>query len=251
MSICIFIYLYILKCILYTLAMSTLHPTYTPDIFNLSIPVIAVDIVLFTLYKDQLCVVLVPGRNEYTQGRLTLPGGIIGRGETLDEAADRILKRDTNIEKVFKEQLYTFSEHGRDDRWDVISCSYYTLVGTRAFLFSIDLTRVALLPYKEVSRNTVAYDHADIITYAYKRLKWKMEYTNVVKSILPPRFTLRELQNVYEIIFDKTFDKRNFRKKVLSLDLIHETEEYDTVNSKRPAKLFEFSDHELQIIGIL
>jgi ADP-ribose pyrophosphatase YjhB (NUDIX family) len=89
--------------------MSTLNPTYTDDIFSLSIPVLAVDIVLFTLYKEQLCVVLVPGRNEYTKGKLTLPGGIIGRGETLDGAADRILKRDTNIQDVYKEQLYTFS----------------------------------------------------------------------------------------------------------------------------------------------
>jgi ADP-ribose pyrophosphatase YjhB (NUDIX family) len=77
--------------------MSTLHPTYTDDIFNLSIPVLAVDIVLFTLYRDELCVVLVPGRNEWAKGRLTLPGGIIGRGEILDEAADRILERDTSI----------------------------------------------------------------------------------------------------------------------------------------------------------
>lgn len=96
--------------------MSTLHPEYTDDIFNLSIPVLAVDIVLFTVYKEQLCVVLVPGRNEWAHGKLTLPGGIIGRGETLEEAADRILKRDTNISEVYKEQLYTFSAKGRDDR---------------------------------------------------------------------------------------------------------------------------------------
>ena len=231
--------------------MSTLTPTYTDDIFNLSIPVLAVDIVLFTLYKDQLCVVLVPGRNEWAKGRLTLPGGIIGRGETLDVAADRILYRDTNISKVYKEQLYTFSAPGRDDRGDVISCSYYTLVGARAFLSQIDLTKVSLMPYTQVSKETVAYDHAEIIAYAYQRLKWKMEYTDVVKSILPEKFTLRELQEVYETIFDKPFDKRNFRKKILSLDMLDETPEYDTENSKRPAKLFKFSDKTLKIIGII
>ena len=231
--------------------MSTLNPTYTDDIFHLSIPVLAVDIVLFTLYRDELCVVLVPGRNEWTHGKLTLPGGIIGRWETLDEAADRILDRDTNITDVYKEQLYTFSWKDRDDRGDVISCSYYTLVGAQAFLSKIDLTRVVLMPYDEVSRDTVAYDHADIIAYAYQRLKWKMEYTNVVKSILPDRFTLRELQEVYETIFQKDFDKRNFRKKILSLDMLIETTEWDKENSKRPAKLYTFSDTELKIIGIL
>ena len=78
-----------------------------------------------------------------------------------------------------------------------------------------------------------------------------MEYTNVVKSILPEKFTLRELQEMYEIIFKKRFDKRNFRKKVLSLRLLIELPEYDTENSKRPAKLYRFSDSEHQIIGIL
>lgn len=107
------------------------------------------------------------------------------------------------------------------------------------------------MPYVEVSKETVAYDHADIIAYAYQRLKWKMEYTNVVKSILPEKFTLRELQAVYENVFEKAFDKRNFRKKILSLDMLHETDEYDTENSKRPAKLYTFSEKELKIVGIL
>lgn len=87
----------------------------------------------------------------------------------------------------------------------------------------IDLTKVSLMPYTQVSRETVAYDHADIIQYAYQRLKWKMEYTNVARNILPERFTLRELQAVYEMIFQKAFDKRNFRKKILSMELIEET----------------------------
>lgn len=229
--------------------MSTLHPTYTDDIFNLSIPVLAVDIVLFTVYKDQLCVVLVPGRHEWAHGKLTLPGGIIGRWETLETAADRILKRDTNIEWVYKEQLYTFSGPDRDDRGDVVSCSYYTLAGTRQFLSMIDLTKVSLMPYTQVSRETVAYDHADIIQYAYQRLKWKMEYTNVARNILPERFTLRELQAVYEMIFQKAFDKRNFRKKILSMELIEETWEHDTTSSKRPAMLYRFTNKDLLITG--
>jgi 8-oxo-dGTP diphosphatase len=78
-----------------------------------------------------------------------------------------------------------------------------------------------------------------------------MEYTDVIKSILPTRFTLRELQDVYEMIFDKPFDKRNFRKKILSLEMLEETPEYDTENSKRPAKLYTFGQKELKIVGIL
>jgi 8-oxo-dGTP diphosphatase len=175
----------------------------------------------------------------------------MGRSETLDEAADRVLKRDTNIINVYKEQLYTFSAHGRDSRGDVISCAYYTLVGTQTFLSFIDLTKVSLIPYDLVSRETVAYDHADIISYAYQRLQWKMEYTDIVKSILPEKFTLRQLQDVYEIVFEKSFDKRNFRKKILSLGMLEELQEFDTTSSKRPAKLYTFSHKELKIVGIL
>lgn len=133
----------------------------------------------------------------------------------------------------------------------MISCSYYTLVGTQAFLSRIDFTKVALVPYDQISSSTVAYDHANIIQYAYQRLQWKMEYTNIVRNILPNKFSLRELQNVYEIIMNKAFDKRNFRKKILSLGMLNETTEFDTTNSKRPAKLYTFSDSELKIIGIL
>ena len=84
----------------------------------------------------------------------------------------------------------------------------------------------------------VSYTHLDV----YKRqLQWKMEYTNVVRNILPLKFSLRELQEVYEVVLNKAFDKRNFRKKILSLDMLVETNEYDTENSKRPAKLYTLS----------
>ncbi len=111
----------------------------------------------------------------------------------------------------------------------------------------IDLTKVSLIPYVQVSHDTVAYDHPEIIKYAYQRLKWKMEYTNVARNILPNEFTLRELQSVYEMIFQKPFDKRNFRKKILSMNLINETGNYDSVSSKRPAMLYQFRDKELLI----
>jgi 8-oxo-dGTP diphosphatase len=230
--------------------MSTLAPTYTDDIFNLSIPVLAVDIVLFTIYKEQLCIVLVPGRNEWAEGKLTLPGWIIGRGETLEEAADRILYRDTNISKVYKEQLYTFSAHGRDTRWDVISCVYYTLVDTSQFLSQIDLTRVSLIPVGQISKDNTAYDHAEIIAYAKKRLEWKMEYTDVVKNILPEEFTFTRLQKMYEIVFGKMFDKRNFRKKIQWLDMITESGWVDRSGSKRPAKLYRFTTEGLNMMEV-
>lgn len=96
----------------------------------------------------------------------------------------------------------------------------------------------------------MAYDHADIIKYARQRLEWKMEYTNISQNILPARFALSRLQEVYEIIFGHTFDKRNFRKKFLSTGMLRETKELDRESSNRPAKLYEFCDKELKIVEV-
>ncbi len=96
----------------------------------------------------------------------------------------------------------------------------------------------------------MAYDHADIIAYARQRLEWKMEYTNIAQNILPKRFSLSRLQEVYEIIFGQTFDKRNFRKKILSSGVLDETDELDRESSNRPAKLYEFNDKDLKIVKV-
>lgn len=96
----------------------------------------------------------------------------------------------------------------------------------------------------------MAYDHADIIRYARQRLEWKMEYTNVSQNILPARFSLSRLQEVYETVFGHPFDKRNFRKKLLATGMLRETDELDRESSNRPAKLYEFSDKELKIVEV-
>lgn len=108
-----------------------------------------------------------------------------------------------------------------------------------------------MMPIEEIfSGDIMAYDHADIIKYARQRLEWKMEYTNISQNILPARFALSRLQEVYEIIFGHTFDKRNFRKKFLSTGMLRETKELDRESSNRPAKLYEFCDKELKIVEV-
>jgi len=133
----------------------------------------------------------------------------------------------------------------------VISTVYYALVNSQILLASLDLTRAHIVPTKDVFASKImAYDHADIVKYARQRLEWKMEYTNISQNILPARFSLSRLQEAYEIIFEHAFDKRNFRKKILSTGMLRETDELDRESSNRPAKLYEFSDKELKIMGV-
>ncbi len=220
----------------------------TPNIFDLSIPVLALDIVIFTIYEGVFSGVLIPGKNPESHGKLVLPGGIVARGESLEASSDRILLENAGISGIFKEQLYTFGEPTRDSRGHVVSVVYYALVSPEQFISQIDQTRVRVLPFHDVSSDALAYDHAEIIRYARQRLIWKLEYTNIAKNILHDTFTLTALQDLYEAVFDRTFDKRNFRKKIMSLDLIRETGVFDQTSSRRPAKLYEFVSQELTLM---
>jgi len=222
----------------------------TKGIFNLSIPVPAIDIVIFTIYKDKFCILLTKKSDDPFKWKFVLPGGILMSGYSLEENFDRILLEKTGIKWVYKEQLYTFWDPDRDTRWHAISIIYYALVRNESFLQDIDLTKVHIIEYDSLNFKDVGFDHEKIIKYAKQRLDWKLEYTNISKNILPDYFTLSNLQKVYEIILGKTIDKRNFRKKILSTKILKDTWTQDK-SSNRPARLYEFIDKDLKIMDIL
>lgn len=220
---------------------------------DLTIPIPALDIVIFTLYQNELCVVLL---KHELDGKISyiLPWWIIAKWFSLEENFDNILERKTGIKWVYKEQLYTFWSPWRDKRWHTISISYFALVWMNNFLQNVDLTKVAIMKYKDLTSENIWFkekkigtDHYEIIKYAKQRLEWKLEYTNVAKEILPEKFKMSQLQSIYEIIIGKTYDKRNFQKKIFSLHILKETWEFDKT-SNRPAKLYEFMDGELKIV---
>ncbi len=217
------------------------------DLWNtkLSIPIPSMDIVIFTIYKWELCVVL----DKFEDGWHVLPGNILAGWFSLEDNFDAILKRKTGITGVYKEQLYTFGSPTRDRRWHVISISYYALVGWEDFLNLIDFTKVDLVKYKELSKANVLYDHKQIIDYARERLKSKLLYTNVAKEILKKQFRLSQLREVYEIVLDKDIDRRNFQKKILKLGIIEETWNLDKTTN-RPAKLYKFTNDKLREFDI-
>ncbi len=198
------------------------------------------DTVIFTVDQEGLKVLLVKRAKDPFKDQWTLPGGFLERGERLLGAAERVLKNKAGVKNVYLEQLYTFDKKGRDPRGDVMTVAYFALAplddlkllvktGEDTQLFSLDK-----LP-------NLGFDHKEIIDYARMRLQFKLEYTNVVFSLLPKFFTLSQLQGVYEAIFGKGFDKRNFLKKYLSLGFIKPTDKLFTGGRQRPAKLYEFT----------
>jgi len=205
---------------------------------------IAIDAVLFTIKEGVLNVLLIKRDNEPYRGSRALPGGFMQGEETAEKAAARILREKAGVRGIYTEQLYTFSDLHRDPRGRVVSVAYFALVSQDQINFKgSDLQAPALFQLGEVGK--LAFDHRAILDYALGRLRAKLEYTNVAYSLLGPKFTLTQLQQTYEIILGRKLDKRNFRKKYLSLGLIEATKEHERGGRRRPALLYRFKAHEL------
>lgn len=208
-------------------------------------PILTVDAVIFQLIDNTLNVLLIRRPSDPFKGSWALPGGYNPEGETTMNALDRIIKEKTGVairsDLRYIEQLYTFDTVARDPRGHAVSVTY-TGYG-REITPSIDKD-AAFFPLNHLP--DLAYDHADIIAYAHERLISKLSYTNAVYAFLPATFTLAELQSAYEAIYGHELDKRNFRKKFLSLNLIHETTEMKRTGAHRPARLYAFNAQTLE-----
>jgi len=205
--------------------------------------------VIFQISSGVLEVLLLKRPSEPFKGEWTLPGGYNAKGETTIAALRRIVTQKTGVDVEsdlsYIEQLYTFDTVDRDPRGHAVSVTY--LGCGRAI--TLDETKSHATFFDVHNLPPLAYDHASIIEYARERLIAKLTYTNAVSAFLKRRFTLTQLQNAYEIIFDREFDKRNFRKKFLSLNLIHETNELWRDGAHRPAKLYEFNSQNLETLS--
>jgi 8-oxo-dGTP diphosphatase len=209
---------------------------------------VAVDIVLFTIKDDDLKVLLIKRKNEPFKDMWALPGGRVEQNESLKDAAERELFEEVNVKVDYLEQLYTFGEPKRDPRGRVISVVYYALVSSER------LNPRAATDAKEVKWHSMfkqpnlAFDHSQILDYALQRLRYKLGYTTIGFELLSDKFTLTDLQKMYETILGKKLDKRNFRKKISSLGIIKSTNEQKQDGAHRPAKLYSFS-HKYMVFG--
>ena len=267
-------------------------------------PSVTVDMLVFTvtdeekenyrkLPKKVLRLLMIKRGDHPFIGQWALPGGFVNMNESLDEAALRELKEETNIDNIYMEQLYTWGDVDRDPRTRVISASYMSLVDSSTLdikasddaddakwftvsckmyqeqktvtekgyvlqrwfrltlsndddeLYAIVKTektvdgKIVRIKREVVESHGIAFDHAKVIQYGIERLRNKIEYTDIAFNLMPSRFTLTELQQVYEIILDTELLKANFRRKIA--DMVIETNEYTKDAGHRPSKLFKFN----------
>ncbi|MBU0761342.1 MAG: NUDIX hydrolase [Nanoarchaeota archaeon] len=213
-------------------------------------PSVTADITVFTVKDKELKVLLVKRGLEPFKEKWALPGGFVRIDESLEDAAKRELEEETGVKNVYLEQLYTFGDTKRDPRGRVMTVAYMALVNSENIKLKAT-TDVSDARWFSVGRlPKLAFDHAGILTYALKRLRWKFEYTTVAFSLLQENFVMSDLQRIYEIVFDKKFDKRNFAKKILSLDLLKEEGIKKDV-SHRPPMLYSLKKDIGEIVEII
>ena len=203
-------------------------------------PALTVDCVVFGLDDTDLKVLLIQRVLEPHRHSWALPGGFVHMDETVDDAARRELAEETGITKVFLEQLYTFGSVDRDPRGRVVTVAYYALakLSDHRIQASTDAENVAWFPFANLP--TLAFDHREIFEVALERLRGKVRYAPVGFELLPPKFTLFQLQRLYEIILEQELDKRNFRKKILAMGLLVATDEVEQGVAHRAARLYRF-----------
>jgi len=202
---------------------------------------VAVDIVLFTIQGGTLKVLLVKRQQAPHRGDWALPGGIVAADESVDAAALRELQEETNIGNIYLEQLYTFGDTNRDPRGRVVTIAYYALVNWQQFQLKARhrVSQADWFPVKRLPE--LAFDHRRIVDYALERLQSKINYTTIGFQLLPREFTLTELQGAYEVILGQRLDKRNFRRKMLQLNVLEGTKEFKAHGRQRPARLYTFT----------
>ena len=207
---------------------------------------LTVDCVVFGFDAGELKVLLIERALDPFKGKWALPGGFVRVDETVDDAARRELAEEAGLKDVFLEQLYTFGAVNRDPRERVVSVAYYALVKLAAHdtKAATDATDARWFPMSKVPK--LAFDHADILATALTRLKGKVRYQPIGFELLPPKFTLSQLQHLYEAVLETGLDKRNFRKKVLGFGLLIPLEETRMTGRHRPAQLFRFDAHKYE-----
>ena len=201
-------------------------------------PLLTVDVTVFTICDNKLKVLLVQRKTEPYHNMWSIPGGFMNIGETLDEAANRRLLDRTGVKEIYLEQLSTFGEPRRDPRSRVITVAYIALVASHRLQLDVHANEETRW-FDVENLPPLAFDHRIIVDVAINRLKERLETSFIAFELLPEKFTLTELQRIYEVILGKKLDKRNFRKKILATETVVELEgETKMEGFHRPAQLY-------------
>lgn len=199
---------------------------------------VTTDIVVFTVQQDELHLLLVERGHEPYKGALALPGGFVLPDEDLDTGARRELEEETGVKGYYLEQLYTFGYPGRDPRGRVVTVAYFALIRANQVRLQAGSDAISTQWVAISKLPRLAFDHDDIVAVARERLAAKLEYSTLAFQLLPDRFTIREVQAVYETILGRELDRRNFYKKILASGDLVETSERRVEGRHRPATVY-------------
>ncbi len=194
----------------------------------------AIDCIIFGFDGNNIKLLLIQRALKPEKGKWSLMGGFIEQTETLEQAADRVLKQLTGLQGVYLEQLKAFSDPQRDPAERTISVAYFALIDIHNYEKQLsDDYHAEWFLLKD--KPTLIFDHQQMVEDALQKLRYKAALHPILFELLPPKFTIPQLQSLYEGVYDSTFDNRNFSRKVLSTGLLIKQKEKDKVNSKKGA----------------
>ncbi|OAV45298.1 NUDIX domain-containing protein [Lewinella sp. 4G2] len=200
---------------------------------------VALDSIIFGFDAGALNLLLIKRNFEPASGRWSLMGGFLRAGESLDAAASRVLEELTGLQQVYLEQFHVFGSVDRDPVERTISVGYYSLVNQTVVSRQLsDRYAAHWVPLREVPK--LIFDHNAMVTTALARLRYQATHQPIGFELLPERFTLSQLQKLYEAIFDRPIDAGNFRRRIKKMDFIERLEEKDFSDSKRGAWYYRF-----------
>lgn len=214
------------------------------DIYNKYTPyLVAVDCIIFGFIERELKLLIIKRVIDPCKGSWSLMGGFVSPDESMDEAAYRILYDLTGLKDLYMTQLYTHGDIERDPGARVISTSYYSLIKMQ----DIDpdhemISNACWCPINEVPE--LVFDHSKMVEMALESLRHEAHRKPIGFELLPPKFTIPQLQSLYEAIYQQHFDKRNFRKSILKMNLLDQLDEKDKENSRKGAWLYRFNEEK-------
>jgi 8-oxo-dGTP diphosphatase len=213
-------------------------------------PKVAVDTVLFAIESGRLKCYLVRLKAGPNAGKWAFPGGLVRVGEMLDDAARRELYTSTGLNDCYLEQLFTFGDPTRDPKAHIVSVAYMALIDDPGTISSCSQKYAHGRWFELTKLPDLAYDHAIMAEYASRRLKSRLEYTNIACNLLPPKFTFTQLEELYGTVLGRELDRRNFRRRILAMGLLKRLPQ-ERRGPHRPAALYAFTRRSLQVIEML
>ena len=201
---------------------------------------LSIDCVIFGFEKSDLEILLIKRARNPEKGRWALPGGFIKKNERVKDAANRILKVTTGLSKIYLEDIAVFDKIDRFPLWRTFSIGHFALISPEDYKLTTGIDTIEVNWFKLNDLPNLPFDHKEIIDVALTKLRSRIKYRPIGFELLPEKFTLPQLQNLYEVIIGKKLDKRNFRKKIMKMNLLKRLNEKDPTSKRRAANLYKF-----------